>query len=78
MSVAIAAGKTSRFQAVLDAIESLPVTDQAMLAEVVTKRVAAKRRRELVKEIAGARSAHSRGKVSRGTAADFISQLRAA
>ena len=31
-----------------------------------------------VKEIAGARAAHSRGKVARGTAADFISQLRAA
>ena len=69
--------KTSRFQAVLDSVELLPTDDQAMLAEVVAKRVAAKRRRQLVKEIAQSRQDYRRGKVQRGTAADLISQLRA-
>jgi hypothetical protein len=73
----MAAVKTSRFQAVLDSVESLPTEDQAMLAEVVTRRVAARRRRQLVKDITQARQDHRRGKVQRGTAADFISQLRA-
>ena len=69
--------KTSRFQAVLASVESLSTDDQAILAEVVTKRVAAKRRRQLVKEISEARHDYRRGKVLRGTAADFISQLSA-
>ena len=73
----MAAVKISRFQTVLASVESLPTDDQAILAEVVTKRVAAKRRRQLVKEIAAARHDYRRGKVHRGTAADFISQLSA-
>lgn len=77
MSATLTAVKTSRFQAVLASVESLPTEDQAMLAEVVTKRIAAKRRRQLVKEIGQARQDYHRGKVQRGTAADFISQLRA-
>ena len=69
--------KISRFQAVLASVESLPTDDQAVLAEVVAKRVAAKRRRQLVREIDQARHDYRRGKVHRGTAADFISQLSA-
>lgn len=75
MSATTTAVNTSRFQAVLASVESLPTDDQAILAEVVTKRVAAKRRRQLVKEIEQARHDYRRGKVHRGTAADFISQL---
>jgi len=63
--------KTSRFQAVLASVESLPTDDQAILAEVVTKRVAAMRRRQLVKEIgqaemiiAGARCIAARRRIS--------------
>jgi hypothetical protein len=77
MSATMTAVKTSRFQTVLASVESLPTDDQAILAEVVTKRVAAKRRRHLVKEIAEARHDYRRGKVHRGSAADFISQLSA-
>jgi len=77
MSATMTAVKTSRFQAVLASVESLPTDDQAILAEVVTKRVAAKRRRQLVKEIGEARQDYRRGKVHRGSAADFISQLSA-
>ena len=77
MSATMTGVKISRFQAVLASVESLPTDDQAVLAEVVAKRVAAKRRRQLVREIDQARHDYRRGKVHRGTAADFISQLRA-
>jgi hypothetical protein len=77
MSATMAAVKISRFQTVLASVESLPTDDQAILAEVVTKRVAAKRRRQLVKEIGEARHDYRRGKVHRGSAPDFISQLGA-
>ena len=76
MSATLTAAKTSRFQMVLAFVESLPMDDQAMLAEVVTKRVAAKRRRELVKEIGQARHDYRRGKIQRGTAADLMAELR--
>jgi len=77
MSATMTAVKTSRFQTILASVESLPMDDQTILAEVVTKRVAARRRRQLVKEIGEARRDYRRGKVHRGTAADFISQLSA-
>jgi hypothetical protein len=77
MSATMTAVKTSRFQAVLASVESLPTEDQAILAEVVTKRVAAKRRRQLVRDIGQARLDYRRGKVHRGTAADFFSRLSA-
>ena len=76
MSATLTAAKTSRFQMVLASVESLPMDDQAMLADVVTKRVAAKRRRELVKEIGQARHDYRRGKIHRGTAADLMAELR--
>jgi hypothetical protein len=77
MGATMTAVTTSRFQAVLASVESLPTDDQAMLAEVVTKRVAARRRRQLTREISQARQDYRRGKVHRGTAADFISELSA-
>jgi hypothetical protein len=76
MSATLTAIKTSRFQAALSLVESLPTDDQAVLAEVVTKRVAAKRRRQLVKDVAQARTDYRRGKVRRGTAADLLGELR--
>lgn len=75
MSATLSATKTSRFQVILDSIESLTTDDQAILAEVVAKRVAAKRRRQLVKEIEQARRDHRSGKVQRGTAADLMAAL---
>jgi hypothetical protein len=70
MSATMTAVKISSFQAVLASVEFLPTDDQAMLAEVVSKRVAAKRRRQLVREIGQARQDYRRGNVHRGTAAD--------
>jgi hypothetical protein len=68
--------KTSRFQRVLASVEALSPEDQAALAEVVTKRASAQRRRQLGKDIAQARQDYHRGKVHRGTAADLMSELR--
>jgi hypothetical protein len=76
MSSTIAAIRTSRFQMVLASVESLPTDDQAILAEVVANRVAAKRRRQLVKQIEQARHDYRQSKVRRGTAADLMAELR--
>ena len=76
MSATITAAKTLSFQKVLSLVESLPTEDQAVLADVVAKRVAAKRRQQLAKEIAQARTDYRRGKVRRGTAAALLAELR--
>ena len=47
-----------------------------MLVEVVNKRIAATRRREMVREIAEARADYRRGKVKRGSASDLMRELR--
>ena len=69
--------ETAKFANVLASVETLPVEDQAALVEVVNKRIAATRRREMVQEIAEARADYRRGNVKRGSAADLMRELRA-
>jgi hypothetical protein len=57
-------------------VETLPVEDQIALIEVVAKRIAAARRREMVGEIAEARVDYRRGKVKRGSATELMRELR--
>ena len=73
---ATAAAKTPRFQTALTFVESLPTDDQAALAEVVAKGVGAKRRRQLVKEIAQARQDCRAGGACRGSESGVMADLR--
>ena len=68
--------ETKTFADVLASVETLPVEDQAALIQVINKRIAATRRREMVEEIAQARAAYRRGNVRRGSAADLMRELR--
>ena len=68
--------ETKTFADVLASVETLPMEDQAALIQVINKRIAATRRRELVEEIAQARAAYRRGNVRRGSAADLMRELR--
>jgi len=61
-----------RFQDLVEAIETLPLEDQALLIEIIRKRLIQQRRAELVKEVAEARNAYERGEIQRGTAADLM------
>jgi hypothetical protein len=67
---------TAKFADALASVETLPVEDQAALVEVINKRIAAARRREIVREIAEARTDYRRGNIRRGSASDLMRELR--
>jgi len=69
--------ETAKFADALASVETLSVEDQAALVEVVNKRIAATRRREMAREIAKARADYRRGNVKRGSASDLMRELRA-
>jgi hypothetical protein len=69
--------ETAKFADALASVETLSVEDQAVLVEVVNKRIAATRRREMAREIAEARADYRRGNVKRGSASDLMRELRA-
>jgi hypothetical protein len=62
-------------QDLIDAVESLPLDDQSMLVELISKRIMEKRRAELVGEVREAREEFRKGKVKRGTIADLMKDL---
>jgi len=63
------------FQALIEAIETLPLEDQALLIEIVRKRLSQQRRAELAAEVAEVRDAYQRGDVRCGAAADLMRDL---
>ena len=68
--------ETAKFADALASVEALTVEDQAALVEVVNKRIAVARRKEMVQEIAEARAEYRRGNVKRGSASDLMRELR--
>ena len=67
--------RSSYFQEVLETVESLPLDEQAMLVEIIQRRVRQHRREQLVKEIAEAREAYQLGDVGRGTVNGLMLEL---
>jgi hypothetical protein len=65
---------SSRFQEVIEAVETLPPDDQELLIEIVRRRLIGQRRAELAAEIAEARRAYQRGEVRRGSVADLMEE----
>ena len=68
--------ETAKFAEALAAVEVLPLDDQTALINVVSNRIAAARRHEMIQEIAQARADYRGGNVKRGSAADVIRELR--
>jgi len=68
--------QAARFADALTSVETLPVEDQAALVEVVNRRIAATRRREMVQEIAEARADYRCGNVKHGSATDLLREFR--
>lgn len=68
--------ENAKFADALASVASLAVEDQAVLVEVVSKRIAATRRREMAREIAEARADYRCGNVKRGSASDLMRELR--
>ena len=70
-------GASSHLQDVIEQAEKLAPDDRAILMEVLQKRAAAACREQLARDIAAARTAFRRGKVSRGTPKDLARELSA-
>jgi len=66
---------TSRFQVLIDLIESLPYDDQEILVDIINKRLSEYRRAILLKEVSESRDAYERGDVRQGTVDDFMKDL---
>ncbi|MBM4045268.1 MAG: hypothetical protein FJ279_09155 [Planctomycetes bacterium] len=64
-----------RFQDVVEAVESLPPDDQALLVQIIRRRLLEQRRARLVEEVREARDAYRRGEFRRGTVDDLMKEL---
>ena len=65
------------FQDLIDAVETMPLDDQAMLVNLINKRIQEKRRVELLAEVQEARDAFSRSEVKRGSFEGLMNDLKA-
>ena len=67
----------STFAAALDFADKLPLEQQEELADTLRRRIAEKRRQELVTAVKEARAEHSKGKLKPRSAADVMKLLKA-
>jgi hypothetical protein len=66
----------SRFDQVLESIENLSVDEQETLIDLITHRLAERRRSEIAANIAQAQVEYQSGKVFRGTVTQIMDELR--
>lgn len=67
--------KILTLQEALDVIEALDPEEQAILIDIISKRLSQQPRHELLKEIAQARSSYQQGNIKRGSVADLMAEL---
>ena len=65
----------SRFQQVIDAVESLSSDEQSALLTLLQKRLTQQKRVELVQEIAEVRQEYVQGNMKFGSVADFMAEM---
>ncbi len=63
------------FQNALEAVEALPIDDQAMLLDVLQRRLAYDRRKQICRDIAEAEQDYKQGNVKRGSVQDLMAEL---
>lgn len=69
------ATEKSKFQEAIDLVESLPLDDQAVLIDIIQKRLHSLRRNQLVQEVRAAEVEYAQGNVRRGTISDLMAEL---
>jgi hypothetical protein len=69
------AEKISTLQQALHVVEALDPEEQAILVDVISKRLSLERRNELLKEVVQARDDYQQGNVKRGSVADLMGEL---
>ncbi len=67
--------KISTLQKAIDAVEALEPEEQAMLLDIISKRLSQQRRNELIIDVAQARDDYQKGNVKRGSVADLMAEL---
>ncbi|MDY6898998.1 MAG: hypothetical protein SWZ49_13100 [Cyanobacteriota bacterium] len=67
--------KLPTLQQALDVVEALEPEEQAILLNIISKRLGQQRRNELIEEIAQARDDYQKGNVKRGSIADLMAEL---
>ncbi|WP_445637065.1 CopG family transcriptional regulator [Nostoc sp. DSM 114161] len=67
--------KTSTFQKAIEAVEALDPEAQAILMDIIQKRLRQQQRDDLLKAVAEAREAYDKGEVRSGTVADLMAEL---
>lgn len=65
----------SRFQQVIDAVESLSSDEQSALLTLLQKRLTQQKRVKIVQEITEVRQEYAQGNVKFGSVADFMAEL---
>lgn len=66
---------TTTFDEVLDAIEHLPLDQQADLIEVMRRRLAERGRRQVVSDVRDARIEHANGKTRTATVDEIMREI---
>ena len=67
--------KTSEFQKALEIVEALPLEAQAILIDIIEKRLSQQKRAKLVQEVQEAEQDYAEGRVRRGSVADLMAEL---
>jgi tRNA A37 N6-isopentenylltransferase MiaA len=65
----------STLQQALDVVVSLAPEEQAILVNIISKRLSQQRRNELLQEVAQARRDYQQGNIKQGTVADLMAEL---
>ncbi|KAF3885919.1 MULTISPECIES: hypothetical protein [Nostocales] len=68
--------QASKFEQVLESVETLSIEEQEALIDLVQRRLAEQRRSEIAANIAQAQAEYQAGKVFRGTVEQIIAELR--
>ena len=67
--------KISTLQKAIDAVEALEPEEQAMLLDIISKRLSQQRRNDLIIDVEQARDDYQKGNVKRGSVSDLMAEL---
>ena len=67
--------KILTLQQALDVVEALDPEEQAILVNIITKRLSQEHRDELLKEVAQTRRDYQQGNIKKGSVADLMAEL---
>lgn len=67
--------KTSTFQKVIEVVEALSIDEQAILVDIIHKRLQQQQRNELLQAVAESHQAYVEGNVRSGSVSDLLKEL---